>query len=201
MDQNAIYRDIAGRCGGDIYIGVVGPVRTGKSTFIKRFTETLVIPNITDKYGNKAGKVYGPLSKLISVEEKYITAIETALGPNLQHIVVEDESVAKAAMFALKKAEAGRATFFPLTSMKAVAPSKELTDAAGFAGYVGRADELCQCDSKFGNVISSLLGMEYCLVFFSPMVHPMCPFCRSHAALRLLICKMHLTCSSERIGG
>ena len=44
--QNSVYRDIAERTGGDIYIGVVGPVRTGKSTFIKRFMETLVIPNI-----------------------------------------------------------------------------------------------------------------------------------------------------------
>ena len=43
-----IYNDISKRTGGDIYIGVVGPVRTGKSTFIKRFMESLVIPNITD---------------------------------------------------------------------------------------------------------------------------------------------------------
>lgn len=48
MDQNTLYRDIAGRCGGDIYIGVVGPVRTGKSTFIKRFMELLVLPNIQE---------------------------------------------------------------------------------------------------------------------------------------------------------
>ncbi len=48
MDQNTLYRDIAGRCDGDIYIGVVGPVRTGKSTFIKRFMELLVLPNIAD---------------------------------------------------------------------------------------------------------------------------------------------------------
>lgn len=46
--MNDIYADIAARTGGDIYIGVVGPVRTGKSTLIKRFMETLVIPNITD---------------------------------------------------------------------------------------------------------------------------------------------------------
>ena len=44
-----IYRDIAGRTNGDIYIGVVGPVRTGKSTFISKFMQTLVLPNITDK--------------------------------------------------------------------------------------------------------------------------------------------------------
>lgn len=46
-----IYQDIAARTGGDIYIGVVGPVRTGKSTFIKKFMETLVLPNIPDPYG------------------------------------------------------------------------------------------------------------------------------------------------------
>lgn len=46
MAQKSIYRDIAERTDGDIYIGVVGPVRTGKSTFIKRFMDTLVIPNI-----------------------------------------------------------------------------------------------------------------------------------------------------------
>jgi len=48
MDQQTLYRDIAGRCGGDIYMGVVGPVRTGKSTFIKRFMELLVLPGMED---------------------------------------------------------------------------------------------------------------------------------------------------------
>ena len=47
---NDIYSDISKRTGGDIYIGVVGPVRTGKSTFIKRFMDTLVLPNINDEY-------------------------------------------------------------------------------------------------------------------------------------------------------
>ena len=46
MSENSIYQDIAKRTGGDIYIGVVGPVRTGKSTFITRFMESLVLPNI-----------------------------------------------------------------------------------------------------------------------------------------------------------
>ncbi len=45
-----IYQDIAARTGGEIYIGVVGPVRTGKSTFIKRFTEEFIFPNMTDSY-------------------------------------------------------------------------------------------------------------------------------------------------------
>lgn len=49
MTNHNLYEDIARRTGGDIYIGVVGPVRTGKSTLIKRFMETLVLPNITDQ--------------------------------------------------------------------------------------------------------------------------------------------------------
>lgn len=56
MDQNAIYRDIAGRCGGDIYIGVVGPVRTGKSSFIKRFMELMVLPNMEDEHGRERAR-------------------------------------------------------------------------------------------------------------------------------------------------
>ncbi len=50
MDQTKLYQDIAGRCDGDIYMGVVGPVRTGKSTFIKRFMELLVLPNMVGEH-------------------------------------------------------------------------------------------------------------------------------------------------------
>lgn len=56
MAEHSIYRDIAERTGGDIYIGVVGPVRSGKSTFIKRFMEALVLPNMGDGYSrDRAG--------------------------------------------------------------------------------------------------------------------------------------------------
>jgi len=51
MDQNTLYRDIALRCDGDIYIGVVGPVRTGKSSFIKRFMELMVLPGLDEGSG------------------------------------------------------------------------------------------------------------------------------------------------------
>lgn len=50
MINTQLYQDIAVRTGGDIYIGVVGPVRTGKSTFIKQFMEKLVLPNISEDY-------------------------------------------------------------------------------------------------------------------------------------------------------
>ena len=48
MEDFNVYKDIQDRTGGEIYIGVVGPVRTGKSTFIKKFMDTVVIPNIPD---------------------------------------------------------------------------------------------------------------------------------------------------------
>ena len=50
MADTSIYKDIETRTGGDIYLGVVGPVRTGKSTFIKKFMDVLVLPNIQESY-------------------------------------------------------------------------------------------------------------------------------------------------------
>ena len=53
MDKNDIIKSISNRSDGEIYLGVVGAVRTGKSTFIKRFIENLVVPNISDEYEKK----------------------------------------------------------------------------------------------------------------------------------------------------
>ena len=113
---------------------------------------------ITDKSGNLCGKIYGPFSKVINVEDKYVTAIETALAANLQHIVVEDEETAKNAMFALKRAEAGRATFFPVTSMQPQSATYEMEESEKFDGFISYADELVDCEDKFRNIVSSLLG-------------------------------------------
>ena len=66
MDNSSIYADIAARTGGNIYIGVVGPVRTGKSTFIKRFMETLVLPNITDEYVRERARDELPQNRSLS---------------------------------------------------------------------------------------------------------------------------------------
>ncbi len=112
---------------------------------------------ICDRHGAPCGQIYGPLSKVISVDTKYVTAIETALAQNLQHIVVEDDETAKNALFALKKAEAGRATFFPL-EMTPQTETHEMVEARGFAGYIAIASELCQADEKFDGIIGSLLG-------------------------------------------
>lgn len=76
MISNSIYNSIATRTGGDIYIGVVGPVRTGKSTFIKRFMDELVIPNISDETKKQRAKDELPQSSsgrtIMTTEPKFI---------------------------------------------------------------------------------------------------------------------------------
>ena len=86
MDDIRIYKDIAERTGGDIYLGIVGPVRTGKSTLIKRFMETLVLPNMTDRYRIERATDELPQSAagrtIMTTEPKFIPedAVEITLG-------------------------------------------------------------------------------------------------------------------------
>ncbi len=88
MTQTSIYSDIAERTGGDIYIGVVGPVRTGKSTFIKRFMDTLVLPNMADDYSRERARDELPQSAagrtVMTTEPKFIPneAVELRLDGN-----------------------------------------------------------------------------------------------------------------------
>ena len=74
--QYSIYKDIAERSGGDIYIGVVGPVRTGKSTFIQQFMDTLVLPNIPNEYDRERARDGMPQSAsgrtVMTTEPKFI---------------------------------------------------------------------------------------------------------------------------------
>ncbi len=104
-----------------------------------------------------AGKVHGPLSSLIQVDTAYITAIETALGGSLQNIVVDSEETAKAAIFALKHANAGRATFYPITAIRAMSETDEVRQAAQCEGFVGRADTLVRSADTYRSIIEWLL--------------------------------------------
>ena len=97
MEKINIFRDLAERTGGDIYIGVVGPVRTGKSTFIKRFMEMLVLPNIENAYDRDRAKDELPQSgagrTIMTVEPKFIPneAVEISIknGLNVKIRVVD----------------------------------------------------------------------------------------------------------------
>ncbi len=104
-----------------------------------------------------SGEIHGPLSSLIEVEKKYITAIETALGASLQNIVVDNEDMAKAAIGALKRANAGRATFYPISAIRPAGETDEIRSAAKMQGYVGRADTLVGTDAKYRSIVEWLL--------------------------------------------
>ena len=91
MDENLkLYQDIANRTDGDIYVGVVGPVRTGKSTFIKNFMDLLVIPNIENEYKKERARDELPQSAagrtIMTTEPKFIPneAVEITVGENLK---------------------------------------------------------------------------------------------------------------------
>ena len=100
--------------------------------------------------------VIGPVSALIRTENRYSTAVEIALGAAIQNIVVQDETAAKRAIALLKERGAGRATFLPLTNIRAN-PIRE-SDLSGRGGYVGLASELVQCEERYRAVMDSLLG-------------------------------------------
>jgi len=102
--------------------------------------------------------ICGPVSSLISLEGKYSVAIETALGAGLQNIVCEDEDSAKRAIDFLKRENAGRATFYPLTSVKFNPLSINMNAAKASSGFVGIANSLVRTDAKYENVIAYLLG-------------------------------------------
>ena len=88
MTEYSIYQDIKERSGGDVYIGVVGPVRTGKSTFIKKFMDLLVIPNIDNTYDAERARDELPQSAMgrtiMTTEPKFVPneAVEVTLGDN-----------------------------------------------------------------------------------------------------------------------
>ena len=90
MKDNMLYQDIAQRTDGDIYVGVVGPVRTGKSTFIKRFMDLLVIPNIDNEYKRERAQDELPQSAggrtIMTTEPKFVPneAVGITVGDNIK---------------------------------------------------------------------------------------------------------------------
>ena len=85
--ESRIYQDISSRTGGDIYIGVVGPVRTGKSTFIKRFMETQIIPNIDNVYRRERAKDELPQSGSGRKEQIKSKAAANAAAPRRRILI------------------------------------------------------------------------------------------------------------------
>ena len=108
---------------------------------------------------NHLGGIVGAVSEHLTFDVRYQTALEIALGASSQHIIVEDEQAATKAIDFLKRNRAGRATFLPLTTIKARSISSQNQDViASSPGFLGMADELVTFDAKHEAIFKNLLA-------------------------------------------
>ena len=128
------------------------------------------LSNLTERYEGYGGSVkkvmeqkssnkgiIGVVADIVKVDQKYETAIETALGGNIQNIVTDDEETAKKMIGFLKQNKLGRATFLPLTSIENPQEFKN-PEALKEKGVIGMADELVRTDPRYRNVARAMLG-------------------------------------------
>ncbi|MGN1422717.1 MAG: chromosome segregation protein SMC [Oscillospiraceae bacterium] len=105
---------------------------------------------------NRLSGIHGIVADVITVDEKYVLAIETVLQPVMQNIIVDNEETANRCIRFLKETGAGRATFYPLTSMRGRSLNEpRLSSERGFEGI---ASELVECADEYDEIIRNLLG-------------------------------------------
>ncbi|VLU86866.1 chromosome condensation and segregation SMC protein [Streptococcus pneumoniae] len=108
---------------------------------------------------DRLGGIIGAVSEHLTFDVHYQTALEIALGASSQHIIVEDEESATKAIDFLKRNRAGRATFLPLTTIKARTISSQNQDAITVSpGFLGMADELVTFDTRLEAIFKNLLA-------------------------------------------
>ena len=108
---------------------------------------------------DRLGGIIGAVSEHLTFDVHYQTALEIALGASSQHIIVEDEESATKAIDFLKRNRAGRATFLPLTTIKARTISSQNQDAiAASPGFLGMADDLVTFDNRLEAIFKNLLA-------------------------------------------
>ncbi len=145
-------------------------LRETQSAYHMEQSKLDALSNLTERYEGYGGSVkkvmeqkekekgiIGVVADIIKVEKKYETAIETALGGNIQNIVTDDENTAKKMIQYLKQNRLGRATFLPLTSITKPQEFKN-PEALEEKGVVGMADALVDIDEKYRNVAKAMLG-------------------------------------------
>ncbi len=111
---------------------------------------------ITASEQGRLSGIHGIVADVISVSERYITAVETVLQSVMQNIIVDNEETANRCIRFLKETNAGRATLYPLTSMRGRSLNEpRLSSEQGFEGI---ASELVQCDDEYIEIIRNLLG-------------------------------------------
>ena len=108
---------------------------------------------------DRLGGIVGAVSEHLTFDVHYQTALEIALGASSQHIIVEDENAATKAIDFLKRNRAGRATFLPLTTIKARTISSQNQDIiSASSGFLGMADELVSFDKRLEAIFKNLLA-------------------------------------------
>lgn len=145
-------------------------LRETQSAYHMEKSKLEALSNLTERYEGYGGSVkkvmeqkeknpgiIGVVADIIKVEKKYETAIETALGGNIQNIVTDDEETAKKMIRFLKENKLGRATFLPLTSITRPQEFKN-PEALSEKGVIGMADELVQIEDRYRNVAKAMLG-------------------------------------------
>lgn len=145
-------------------------LENNQQAYTKSISNLEALKNITERYegyGNSVKKVMelketkqgivGVVADIIKVDKKFETAIETALGGNVQNIVTDSETTAKETIEYLKKNKLGRATFLPLSSMSGKT-NFNTPDALQETGVLGLASDLVNVDSKYDGVSKYLLG-------------------------------------------
>lgn len=113
----------------------------------------------------KAGKIvikgrkaflHGTVSSVLSTDEKYVVALETALGAAVQHIIVDNEEDAKACIRYLKETGGGRASFLPITTVRG--PRADDSELKKCEGFIGIGCDLCKYDDRYKSIFTKLLG-------------------------------------------
>ena len=107
---------------------------------------------------NRDSRVHGPLGRLISVPEKYETAMDMVLGAAQQHVVTEDEETAREQIEYLRENRLGRATFLPLSAVRPRLLTRQEREVLSMPGCLGVASELVSCDDRYRGVVENLLG-------------------------------------------
>lgn len=150
--------------------GLDAKLRETQTRFHQEQSKLEALTNITERYDGYGGSVkkvmeqkekekgiIGVVADIIQVEAKYETAIETALGGNIQNIVTDNEETAKHMISFLKQNRLGRATFLPLTSITKPQEFKN-PEALKEKGVIGMADELVGTEEEYRNVAKAMLG-------------------------------------------
>ncbi len=106
----------------------------------------------------KDRRVRGPVSQLISVPEKYETALDMVLGATQQHVVTEDEETAKEMIEFLRENRLGRATFLPMTTVQPRLLTPQEKETLSMPGCLGVASDLVSCDEQYRGIVENLLG-------------------------------------------